>query len=158
MGNVSGEVRDSIEGFGQIMARAITHVNTDITPSDVTKAYKIVTKECLENTFTGKNKAGIVSQLCIKYRLSNIDVSNVAEGQKTGNKGLNHWQDELFRTMKDPDFLNRMVLFVARCIHDGVWNAFYLDNNGNLAYDWKKDKRFSLLVSGNKSSEKTYND
>ena len=152
MGNVSGEVRDVFEGFGQIMARAVTKYNTDITPKDVLKAYNIVTKECIENSLTGRIKAGIVSQLCIKYRLSNIDISNVAEGMKTGNKGLNHFQDELFRTIKDPDFLNRMVLFVAQCLHDGVWDAFYLNDNGDLSYDWKKDKRFNLLVNNQTNS------
>jgi len=40
-----------------------------------------------------------------------------------------------------------MVLFVAQCLHDGVWDAFYLNDNGDLSYDWKKDKRFNLLVN-----------
>lgn len=157
MGNFSGEVRDITEGFGQMMARAIVNFQTDIKPKDVLSAYATVTKEAIENTFSGKTKAGIISLLCIKYRLSNIDVSNVAEGQKTGNKGLNHWQDELFRTLKDPDFLNRMVLFVAKCKHDGCWDAFYLDKDGHLAYDWKKDKRFNLLAANNKNNLEEYN-
>ena len=51
-------------------------------------------------------------------------------------------------TLRGPDFLNRMTLFVARCMQDGVWDAFSLDSENNLVYDWTKDKRFSIFASG----------
>jgi hypothetical protein len=46
-----------------------------------------------------------------------------------------------------------MTLFVARCIHDGVWDAFSLDNEGKLVYDWTKDKRFRAYKYGTVGSE-----
>ena len=59
----------------------------------------------------------------------------------------------MYSTLRCPDFLNRMTLFVAKCIHDGVWDAFSLNNNGQLIYDWTKDKRFSALKTASKDSE-----
>jgi hypothetical protein len=101
--------------------------------------------------------ASIVTQLCIKYRISNIDVSNVAEGMKTGNKGINNFIDSLYWSVRKPDFLNRMTLFVTKCLEDGIWDAFYLDDKGNLAYNWKKDKRFTKFATGDKSDLDEYN-
>lgn len=152
-GNVAGMMRDTFEGFGQIMARAVTKYGTNISAGNVIKAYGIVTKDMLTN----RALASVISQLCIKYRMSNIDVSNVAEGMKTGTKGLFHFENELYRTLKDPDFLNRMVLFVAKAMEDGTWNAFDLNKDGELVYDWKKDKRFSLLAANDKSNLELYN-
>lgn len=152
-GNISAGVRDVFEGFGQMMARAVTKFGTDITPGNVLEAYGIVTKEAMTNMST----ANIVSQLCIKYRISNIDVSNVANGMKTGGRGLFAFDNEMYRTLRTPDFLNRMVMFVARCLKDGTWGAFSLDKNGYIVYDWKKDKRFSAFAVNDTTNPK-YNE
>ena len=63
----------------------------------------------------------------------------------------------MYWSIRKPDFLNRMVLFVSQCIHDGVWEALSLNEDGELIYDWKKDKRFSLLASNDKSNLEEYN-
>lgn len=63
----------------------------------------------------------------------------------------------MYWSIRKPDFLNRMVLFVSQCIHDGVWEAFSLNEDEELIYDWKKDKRFSLLASNDKSNIEEYN-
>jgi hypothetical protein len=39
-----------------------------------------------------------------------------------------------------------MVLFVAKMNHDGCYDAYELDENNRLVYNWRKDKRFELLV------------
>jgi len=63
----------------------------------------------------------------------------------------------MYWTLRKPDFLNRMVLFVSKCIHDGTWDAFSLDDKGNLVYDWKKDKRFNLYAANDQSNLEEYN-
>ncbi len=156
-GNVASAVRDCTEGFAQIMARSLIKNNTNIKPNEVLRAYGIVVKDSVEDSLRGLTVAGIVNQLCVKYRLSNIDVANVSEGQKTGGHGINNFIDEMYWSIRKPDFLNRMVLFVSQCIHDGVWEAFSLNEDGELIYDWKKDKRFSLLASNDKSNLEEYN-
>lgn len=156
-GNVASALRDTIEGVGQIMARAFVKNEIDISPTNVLKAYDIVVKQSIQDSLRGRELASIVTQLCIKYRISNIDVSNVAEGMKTGNKGINNFIDSLYWSVRKPDFLNRMTLFVTKCLEDGIWDAFYLDDKGNLAYDWKKDKRFTKFATGDKSDLDEYN-
>lgn len=41
-----------------------------------------------------------------------------------------------------PDYVNRLTLFVAKMIHDGCYDAHYIDSKGEFVYDPKKDKRF----------------
>ena len=76
----------------------------------------------------------LLSKLCLKYRISNTDVGRIAERAKTGRNGIFNTTNWLYSTLRGPDFLNRMTLFVAKCMHDGVWNAFSLDKNGDLKY------------------------
>lgn len=64
-----------------------------------------------------------------------------------------------------PDYVNRLTLFVAKMIHDGCYDAHYVDKNGAFVYDPRKDKRFQTYFAKRekydyKSSEKDtkYND
>lgn len=152
MGNVAGGMRDTFEGFQQMMVRAITKEEPTINTSDVLRAYGIVVEDMMINPDT----ASLISQLCIKYRMSNIDVSNVAEGMKTGKSGIFHFENEMYKTLRTPDFLNRMVYFVAKAIHEGIWGAISLDKDGLIKYDWKKDKRFNLLATNNQNNKEEY--
>ena len=43
-----------------------------------------------------------------------------------------------------------MVLFAARMHHDGVEDAYFI-KDGQLVYDYKKDKRFEAYVKNDKS-------
>lgn len=54
-----------------------------------------------------------------------------------------------------PDYYNRMTIFVAQLIHDGVFDAYSVKDNA-LFYDFKKDKRFSKLVDKNASKDDEY--
>jgi hypothetical protein len=45
-----------------------------------------------------------------------------------------------------PDYFNRLTLFIAKMIEDGCFEAHTLNANGELEYDWKKDKRFDKLA------------
>ena len=143
-GNVVGFVRDITQGVLENFTRSITKFNTDITPQEVTKAYWYVTKNCTSDAMA----ANLLSKLCLKYRLSNTDVGRIAERAKTQRNGIFNYDNWLYGTMRSPDFINRMVLFVARAMHDGVWDAFELDENNNLKYNWKLDGRFSIYAKG----------
>jgi hypothetical protein len=46
-GNVASALRDTIEGVGQIMARAFVKNEIDISPTNVLKAYNIVVKQSI---------------------------------------------------------------------------------------------------------------
>ena len=144
-GNVVSAVRDSLEGLQQNLIRSLIKFNTDIDPESIRKAYKYV----MIHSTSDAMAVNLLSKLCLKYRLSNTDVGRIAERAKSGRNGIYNYDNWLYSTLRGPDFLNRMVLFVARCMHDGVWDAYSIDNDNNLVYDWKKDTRFSIYASGN---------
>ena len=146
-GNIVSAFRDTFEGVWQNTMRTINHFQTNISMQDLMAGYKHV----VENSFTDKRSINVVNQLCLKQRLSNIDFARISEGMKTEG-GVVNYDDWLYATIKKPDFLNRMVLFVAQCHKDGVWDAFSINDSGELIYDWKKDKRFSIYASGDKNN------
>lgn len=148
--NIKSMFRDTLEGFQQNYIKAATKYGTDISTANLTAAYYIVMKGSCTNVRT----ISLLNQLCIKYGLSNLDFANIANGLRTDKSGINHWDDIAYNTMKRPDFLNRMTLFVARALQDGVWDALSLDEDGKIKYDWKKDKRFQDILKSPKGSEK----
>lgn len=89
----------------------------------------------------------MISKLCVKYRLSNTDLARITERLKTNRGGIYNWDNWAFSTLRSPDFLNRMTLFVAKAMQDGCFDAWYIEND-ELKYNWKKDKRFSIYASG----------
>jgi len=80
----------------------------------------------------------LLSKLNIRYRLSNTDLARIKERLRTGRNGAYNWDNWAYSTLRTPDFLNRLTLFVARCMQDGVWEAYSLEN-GELKYDVNKD-------------------
>jgi hypothetical protein len=62
----------------------------------------------------------------------------------------------MYATLRKPDFLNRMVLFMGKLKHDGSYNAYSIVD-GKLVYNWRMDKRFNLLASNDKSDMEAYN-
>lgn len=149
-GNIKGAVRDTFEGAWQNTMRSLNHYQTNISPKSLTKAYGTVIK----NSFSDSRSINIVNQLCQIYRLSNMDISRISEGLKS-ERGITNYQNWMYSTLRAPDFLNRMTLFVAKCYEDGVYDAFDI-KDGKLVYDWKKDERFKIFASGNKSNPKYY--
>lgn len=147
-GNIISGARDTFEGVWQNTARALNHFQTDITKKALARAYTIVVK----NSFSDSRSINIVNQLCQIYRLSNTDVARISEGLKS-ERGLTNFGRLKYSTLRGPDFLNRMTLFVAKCCTDGVYDAFDI-KDGQLVYDWKKDERFKVFASGDKSNPK----
>lgn len=144
LGNLTAAVRDTTEGLLQNIMRSVIKFQTDINGKDLTKAYEIVVK----NAFTNVRSINLISKLNIKYRISNVDVARIQEVLATGRAGIDNWENWAYATMRRPDFVNRMTLFVAKMIHDGVWEAIDITEDGELTYDWKRDKRFSVYASG----------
>lgn len=152
--NVVGGGRDIFQGLSESFWRTINKYNMkvsiddkDIKYSTVMKAYAIVTKGALR-------QQNIVTKLCLRYGLSNIDYSDITKGLKTEH-GLFNASQLAFITMRLPDYINRMTLFVARAITDGSWDAWSLDKDGNLVYNAKEDERYAAFLN-NKTDYKDY--
>lgn len=144
--NIRDAVRDTIAGGLANYSRTISKYQTDLTKESITFGYNVVTKEL----FTSDRTVNLVSELCLRYRLSNTDAARIADRAKTGRGGVYNPNHFMYSTLRGPDFVNRMSLFVARCKQDGVWEALDIDEEtGSLTYDWTRDKRYSIYASGN---------
>ena len=143
-GNLISALRDCIEGAEQNFIRSVIKLNTDLDPKDVSAAYAYVWKNSKANAMS----QNLLSKLCLRYRISNTDVGRIAERAKTSRNGIYNFSNIMYSTLRCPDFLNRMTLFVAKCMHDGVWEAISLDADNNLVYDWTKDARFKDFKHG----------
>lgn len=150
-GNITSMFRDTFEGVWQNSMRALTKYQTDIDAKSLSLAYMEVTKA----SFTSVRNITIIDELCKTYRLSNLDVARISEGLTTSKSGILNVENWMYYTLRSPDFLNRMVLFVAKCMKDGCWEAFDLKDN-KLVYDWRKDKRYSIYADKTKEGTKEY--
>lgn len=150
-GNLIAGARDVENGFMENYIRTVSGFQTDINKANLTKAYAYVVKEgSLDAT-----KITLLSKLCVRYRLSNTDTARIAERLKTNRQGLSNWDNIAYSTLRSPDFLNRMTLFIARAMQDGVLDAWSVVD-GELKYDWKKDKRFSVYADKSKKGTEEY--
>ena len=150
-GNITSMFRDTFEGMWQNSMRVITKYQTDIDSKSLAAAYKEVTKA----SFTSIRNITIIDELCKTYRLSNLDVARISEGLTTSRSGILNVENWMYATLRSPDFLNRMVLFVAKCMKDGCWEAFDLKDN-KLVYNWRKDKRYSVYADKSKEGTEEY--
>ena len=149
-GNMISFFRDVFQGFEENFARTVTKLNTDIDAKTLSQAYAYVVTHGMTNTMN----ISMLSALQARYRLSNIDLASM-ESLKIGRGGVTNYKNWAYSTLRRPDFLNRMTLFVARCMKDGCWEGWEL-NDDILTYNWKKDKRFKALVDGTSKDSAEY--
>lgn len=145
-GNAVAYLRDIENGFFENFLRTATKFQTNISAKNLTKAYGYVITHGSSNTMN----INMLSKLCVRYRLSNTDLARITERLKTNRGGIFNWDNWAFSTLRSPDFLNRMTLFVAKAMEDGCFDAWYIEND-ELKYNWKKDKRFEIYAKGDKN-------
>lgn len=144
-GNMVSFFRDIINGFGENFLRSATKFQTDIKAKSLKDAYEYV----IVNGRSNAMNINLLSKLNIRYRLSNTDLARIKERLRTGRNGVYNWDNWAYSTLRSPDFLNRMTLFVARCMQDGVWDAYSMEN-GELKYDVNRDQRFQHFLKDEK--------
>ena len=79
------------------------------------------------------------------FRLNDMDMNVYAEHLQDRH---NIWHDTstfLFRFASRPDFYNRLTIIEAYMRHDGVWDAYEVDEHNELQYYFDRDPRFNLL-------------
>lgn len=151
--NPVAAIRDTLQGLQENFMQAIIKYQTDIDAKDVAFGYAQVFKEGCTNMMAMSK----LNQFNVKYGFSNFDAANVAERLKSGRGGVLNAENWAYWTLRAPDYLNRMTLFVAKLHHDGAWDAYSLDDEHRLVYNWRKDKRFSAYAAGDTSDPK-YNE
>lgn len=121
------------------------------------KAHAIVAGTLNENKSSIKH-VGFCDAINEIYGLSEMDVQRAAHEVQTGSAGLAHFRSKYaywFNTF--PGYFNRLVLFTAQAIKDGVIdvdtighltkNSAYQMIDSRLVYNEKLDKRFSLYTN-----------
>lgn len=151
-GNVISAARDTMNGFMENYLRTVSGYQTNISKSNMTKAYAYVVTHDNQNAMA----VNLLSKLCVRYRLSNTDTARITERLRSNRQGISNWDNIAYSTLRGPDFLNRMTLFVGKAMEDGVFDAWSINKNDELVYNWKKDKRFSLLADKSKKDTKEY--
>lgn len=152
--NPAGFVRDIIQGLQENFVQAAIKFQTDVSAKDIAFGYSQVFKEGC----TSLMSMSLLNQFNIKYGFSNFDAAKVAERLKTGRGGVLNPEHWAYWTLRAPDYLNRMTLFIAKLHKDGAWDAYSLDENHRLKYNWRLDKRFDKLAANDMSDMKVYNE
>ena len=145
-------VRDVIAGALSNSFRSLTKYQTDIDVKDVMWAYKFVLGQGVHSAMD----IDLLDKFNSKYLISNINREQLQEAHKTNRAGITNVSNLLYSTLRKPDFLNRMVLFMAKLKHDNSYKAYSIEDR-KLVYNWRKDGRFNLLASDNKSDIEAYN-
>lgn len=145
-------VRDVIQGLIGNILRSAIKFRTDIDVKDVLWAYNYV----IANGVSSIGRIDLMDKMNAKYLISNINIEQQQEGYKTNTHGITNPGNLAYATLRKPDYLNRMVLFIAKLKHDGSLDAYSVIN-GKLTYNWRMDKRFNLLDKQDISNLEAYN-
>lgn len=84
----------------------------------------------------------VCSSLNELYGINDMDMNTYSERISHSKKGVWNIENFAFKFASRPDYYNRMTIFVSHMKGDGCWEAHSMVD-GELVYDWKKDKRFS---------------
>jgi hypothetical protein len=91
------------------MARTVSKFQTDLTSKSVLLGYE----EVIKNAWKSNRQINLLSEICLRYRLSNTDAARIAEKAITSRGGVTNYEVWTYATLRAPDFLNRMTLFAA---------------------------------------------
>lgn len=110
---------------------------------DITKAWSIMVGDGIQMNDTMK----AIEAINNRWGIVNRDFNILADRLKSNKTGLyTPISKYLFWFTTAPDYFHRMSLVIAQMMHDGTWEACTF-KDGQLKYDWKKDKRFNLLAN-----------
>lgn len=152
--NYRSGIREMVSGIWINLSRSMVNMYgpNHFSKTELVKAWTLICKDSLRNP----NLLTLIDALNVDYRMANADLSQLQEQLSYSKSGIKNFDsDILYIFSRIPDIYNRMGILVAQMMHDGCWEAHYIDENDNLCYDFKKDKRFALLndPNTNKNSE-----
>lgn len=125
----------------KLSLKSVFEANKIIWGQSATKWADIFTKDANIASYT------LCEWLNKTYGIANEDISRTVETSMNSRFGvLANMSKWMYIANSAPDYANRLTLFVAKMIEDGCFEAHSLNKDGELVYDFKKDKRFSELV------------
>lgn len=145
--NVRSALRETLSGIYNGISRSGVKMYPGINEKYYIEGLTYVMQEVPKN-FSG---ISMLQQLNAVYGMANQSLNQLS-GYKVNWGHIKHWgKDTMFLTASSPDFLHRMALLVAKLKSDGCFEAYELDKNGQLIYNFKKDQRFQHLIKGETS-------
>lgn len=154
VGNVIAPIRDTLEGIWkgiEIFVADTWGKYRGFDRKDFIKAYSIV----LDDSLHGYSGITVLEALNQRFGISDMDYQLLDKKAKSGKTGLFNFSDKLWWTSTAGDYTNRMVILVAKMLHDGSFYACTYE--GGFKYDMAKDERFKVYMSGNTNDPK-YNE
>lgn len=152
-GNFRSGAKELLQGTWIGLSRAAIGVygKDQFSFKEYSKALGIVLKEAPKSI----DKVTLLEYMNWIYGMANADADQLKEEMNITQSGIfSMTSRQLYAFSRAPDMLHRMSILVAKMIHDGCFDAHSVVND-ELIYDFKKDKRFSLLSdpNANKNTE-----
>lgn len=154
--NMRSFVREFLQGTWMGVSRARYDTMPGVNKKTYTAGYEYV----LANAYKNFNSVSLLQQLDALYGVANYSIGNIARKRRLDWTGIRNWNsDTAFWGSTAPDFQHRMGMLIAKMMGDGVFNedltksAYYLNEEGDLVYDWTKDERFAICAAGLKSGD-----
>lgn len=108
----------------------------------------------LKNFGNRRSKLELLNE---RFRLNDMDINAYPERMYDDHSFIYNLKLYLYRMASRPDFYNRLTIFQAQMRADGTWDAYEV-KDGQLVYDWTKDKRFDIVSQGSRmKSHPEYN-
>lgn len=139
VGNAVAPIRDTLEGIWKGIGIFVGNTwgkDKGFNKSEFMKAYQIVLSDSLDG-FSGVTVLEALNQ---RFGISDMDYQQLSKKSKSGKVGLFNFRDKLWWTTTAGDYTNRMVILIAKMLHDGCFEA--CTYKGGFKYDMRKDKRF----------------
>ncbi len=144
--NPKGFIRDLTQGIWNSTTKARSKLGFSFDQSHLAKAYGYMIGDVKDFV----KEITLIEELNVFTGMANMDVHRIVDELKSNKNGLFNFKSRyMFWFARSPDYFNRMTLFIAQAIKDGVWDALSL-KDGQLDYDWTKDARFKNLAEGKK--------
>ena len=137
--------RELFQGTWMGLSRSGAQLLSGVNADTYTKAALHV----VTNAHKNFSNVSLLQQLNSQYGMANYSMGQIARQRRMNWYGIKNFRsDTMFMTSSAPDFQHRMSILVAKMMGDGCWEAHSLDENGFIKYDFNKDKRFSVYLSG----------
>ena len=146
--NIRSFLREILNGMYIGTTRIINNQLPGVTKENYTEAITYILQD-LPHNFSG---ISLVQQLNAVYGMANYSLGNIANQRKLNWLNIKNWdRSTLFVSCSSPDYQHRMGILIAKMMGDGCWEAHYLNEQGELVYDFRKDKRFEAYIKGDTS-------
>ena len=122
------------------------------TLSNLTKAYKLAYSD-LGHFSENPSFCQLINQT---FGLNDMDINDYNNRISESKRGIWNFEQLMMKFSQRPDYYNRLVIFLSQMMGDGCIDAYSVEN-GQLKYDWKKDKRFNLFANGINKGSTEYN-